>query len=613
MPPMQPQTHRPIDWPLVAATLALAALAVLPRYWGLGVRPPMHDESMFAFYGFDAMRSGHYTHMPILHGPALELTVGWVFRLFGDSLASARAWIATCSLVALTAALGLVPRRGRWWFALLLLTSPVLLYYSRFFRNEMLFNALLMLGMLGVARSLSPTPWRMAWGTLGMAALLALLCVKENALFVYASGISFAIVCGSARLIRPPDGDSGKGWRAATGRAGTWLRGLVSPAAGWPAGWGWLLGTILGLGVVAFVYGRTTPDGTFSPLANLGQSWTYWVGQHREYRIEGPLHYHLPIIATYELPILLMLAAGLILDATRGLRAAAAYVGALVAWVALWWLWSVLPVPGLFQKAFDFLHIAPNTSMLVLGLIIVPLLVWSLRALDRHRTLGAWMAWWAACSLFQYSSAGEKVPWLAVHITLPLYLTLPWVWEPAMRHWGRRGWTVAAVLVLAATGLALRNDLALIGPRAANPAERILYNHTTPEFDRLCKSFLAEWGRDTEAIPLDKRTVVMQGAPSWPGYWYFRHCRCVQPVGDRIPAGADLVLGDVGDLDKLEAAAPSGEWVRVNLSLRDAWLADWPAKGTLWRSLWRYYWLREVWHPTGGYPISALEPTCPRR
>lgn len=615
-------TDRPNAWPLIAATLAIAALALLPRYWGLGVRPPMHDESMFAFYGFDAMRTGHYNHMPILHGPALMLSVGWVFRIFGDSMAVARAWIATCSLVALAAGLGLVPRRGRWWFALLFLSSPVLLYYSRFFRNEMLFNGVLMLGMLGMARSLSrspsPSPWRMAWGALGVAAMLALLCVKENALFVYASGVSFALVVGLIGLVRclaRPGGMGAEGLRALSGRGLARLRGAfgLAGAGGWGFGWGWILGGVLGASVVAVVFGRTTPDETFSPLANLGRSWTYWEGQHSEHRIEGPIHYHLPIIALYELPILLMLAAGLVRDAVGSLRRAAFYVGALAAWAGLWKLWSLGPPPAAFQRVFDFLHIDPDVSMLVLGLLIVPLLVWSLLAIGRRRMLGAWMAWWAACSLFQYSSAGEKVPWLAVHMTLPLYLALPWIWASAARHWGRRGWAVAAVLVLATTGLALRNDIALIGPRAADPVERILYNHTTPEFGRFCNSYLSEWERLSESIPLEQRTVVMNGAPSWPGYWYFRHCRTLPAGKGSIPADADLVLGEVGDIDRLAAMDSAADWVRVDLSLREAWLAEWPKEETRWLSWWRYYWLREVWHPTGGYPIAALEPRCLRR
>ena len=219
-----------------------------------------------------------------------------------------------------------------------------------------------------------------------------------------------------------------------------------------------MLGIAAGLAFVLLVYGITFvpaehPEFTMSanklvakleaPLFNMKASWDYWKDQHMQHRIEGPLHYHLPILATYELPLLLLIGAGLIWDASRRSRRAIFYGVAIWLWLLLWVVWRRTSfatfwdfdplknphIPPLFLEGITkFLHISPDLSMLVLGLLITPLLVWSILSLREHRVLASWMGWWAACSLFQYSSAGEKVPWLALHIALPFYMMAGWLW-----------------------------------------------------------------------------------------------------------------------------------------------------------------------------------------
>ena len=64
----------------------------------------------------------------------------------------------------------------------------------------------------------------------------------------------------------------------------------------------------------------------------------------------------------------------------------------------------------------------------------------------------ALLGFWAASSLFAYSYAGEKMPWLTVHITLPAILTTAWALGrlidgldgELLRR--QRGWLVVALL-----------------------------------------------------------------------------------------------------------------------------------------------------------------------
>ncbi|HOR26495.1 MAG TPA: TIGR03663 family protein [Candidatus Sumerlaeota bacterium] len=663
------------------AAAGLVALAILLRAVGLDQRPVIHDESMFAYYAWSAMRNGHYTHLPILHGPTLILITGRVFSWFGDSIATGRAWIAAISLVVLAAGMGLWPRRYRWWFAPVLFTSPILLYYSRFLRNEMLFSAVLMVGLLGAARGISRRQSAALWAMPGAACLIGLIAIKENALFVWATLASFGLVYavrrlvwrGPARALRPrrrrrprPAAPAGPPARL---QRGTYMNpsyetvvkgrpGAVSDALssgtetprGDPAGvadaaresWlptalAWIWGAALGCGFVYFIYHVTTGPDSRHALANLASSWTYWREQHQLHRISGPIHYYLPILLLYELPALLLLAAGLVWDAGLRRRRGLVYLGAVGLWLLVWLAWIPLARVGFIARVGEFLHVEPNGSMLVLGVIIAVLLAWSILQLEQHRPLASFIGWWAACSLFQYSSAGEKVPWLAVHIALPLIMMLGWVWAPRLRTMGRRGRALVLAWLVLTFAVALRNDYFLIFQgRDSDPRERIVYNHTSPRFDALCRQLLSNWEVYSDEIPLARRRVVLIGAPFWPGVWYFRDCNWVSPAQapEALGEGDDLIIGDQSRLEDLLRRVDMAEWNALRLSLRNAWVPAWPPGrpetdtwaeslraipawlGYLGRALpvwWKYYWDREPWTPTGEYPIIAIEPMTMRR
>ena len=685
-------------WPWVASILV--AMTLLMRLIMLGDRPVMHDESMFAYYAYVFFESGSYTHLPILHGPTLMLASGTLFAIFGDSIAVARAFIAVASLVMLAATLALVPRRYRLGFAPLLITSPVLLYYSRFLRDDILFSAVLMVGMaaLAVALSRRRRPGlmvRAACAALGMFMFVALAGIMENAAFVYATGATFLLLLAAQR-----HGWRGwhwwHGWHGWDGRHGRHGNAALRPSppptvaaspegsrpaipcrqGRWIVGAGWSAGFLLGLAYLAFVYGMTLGpsfqdearravagdapetlraiylkklDLTASQQAqvtvrlmadswrNVKESWDYWMGQHEQHRISGTSHYYLPILLTYELPMCLLLVAGLIWDACRRnacraclpRRRAAVYAAGATTWVALWLLWKLVSAnfaPAWLAASERFLHLAPDASALTLGFLITPVLVWSILSLREHRVLAAWMGWWLACSLFQYSSAGEKVPWLAVHIALPLYLTVVWLWAPRLRRLGRPGGTgngaavvVVMGVVVAASLLALRNDIPLIGSRSADPAERIVYNHTTPWLHRTLESRAALWNTMQDSVPLKQRRVVMTGDGVWPAVWYLRHFS-YQLADDNqklltVPEDTDLIIGTPERLAPLREGTQAGRFMAHEGSLRDGWIQTSPSGesgldllGSGMAKLWRYYWAREPWTPRSRFPILVLDP-----
>ena len=130
----------PVRWE-VGAYLSLLAVALAMRLWDLGSRAMHHDESMHALFSFFLSQGRAYEHNPLLHGPFQFHANALTFFLLGDSDVTAR----LLSVLFGTALVGLpwflrghLGRTGALVTSLLLAFSPTMLYFSRFARNDIL-------------------------------------------------------------------------------------------------------------------------------------------------------------------------------------------------------------------------------------------------------------------------------------------------------------------------------------------------------------------------------------------------------------------------------------------------------------------------------------------
>ena len=150
-------------WEIFAWLILILAALVL-RFHMLGVRAMSHDESLHAYYSYVFSSKGTYQHDPMMHGPLLFHMNSIVFRLFGDSDLTARVVpaVAGAGIVALTLAyrryLGAV---GALVAAFLFTVSPSLLFYSRYIRNDVYSVFFAMLWILGAFRyaDTGKLPW----------------------------------------------------------------------------------------------------------------------------------------------------------------------------------------------------------------------------------------------------------------------------------------------------------------------------------------------------------------------------------------------------------------------------------------------------------------------
>jgi len=187
----------------------------------------------------------------------------------------------------------------------------------------------------------------------------------------------------------------------------------------------------------------TNPDGFGSGIWN---SLDYWLEQQGEQRGGQPFFYYLVLLPAYEfLPLLFAFAtAGVALaKATFGPNTSEGHFARIVFLLA-----GSLAILAVAAGAGGM-----STAGMVLGLMALALLVFSLRA----NPLLRFLAFWMLMSLFAYSVAGEKMPWLNVHLTLPVIIlaayTLGQLWELARAgEWRLRLPSYICPLLAAALG-----------------------------------------------------------------------------------------------------------------------------------------------------------------
>jgi predicted membrane-bound mannosyltransferase len=388
-------------------------LAGLSRFVDLGRRAMSHDESLHAFLAFKLYQVGSYRHDPATHGPLLQHLNAAVFWLIGASDATAR-------LVPALAGVGLVAvlwgfrrylgRAGALLAALLVVISPSLTFYSRYLRNDLSICLFSLVWAYGLLRYLEER--RPRWLALVTLAMAASFLSKEVAFIFGAIAGAFCAglflwrrLHGRERwresapgdlavlmltLVLPFGGCAGvvllggdpyhyttRADQVHDGAAVIFLVGLsvltarlwFGPGPGF-RGWARLMSGFWGLQALFFTTLFTNvPVGLATGIVG---SLAYWLRQQPVRRGGQPWFYYPLLAGLYEfLPALLAVAAAV--EVIR--RRARAEPGG--------------EIPGAL----------PGRD--------VPL---------------AFCLWWAVAGWIAYSAAGEKMPWLLVHLVLPLCL-----------------------------------------------------------------------------------------------------------------------------------------------------------------------------------------------
>jgi uncharacterized protein (TIGR03663 family) len=416
-----------------AIYLAIFVLAVVSRFWDLGARAMSHDESLHALYSYYLYNGSGYVHNPMMHGPFLFHANALIYFLFGDDDFTARIVPALFGVFMVMSPLLLrrwLGRLGAVITAILLLISPSFLYYSRYIRNDIyiaVWTILLIAALFHFVRTRKP-----GWFYLGAAVLMLSLATKENAyifgyigllfilelilwerfrprtqLWLYAGGAVLSLILLFAAYLvgRAPAGGAETA-EATAGYAKLVVAVLTVVGGTLPAvllsatllrsrsprlssveealrtlSWQhWLIAAILMFLIYALLFTTffTNPLGLGTGIFG---SISYWLAQQEVERGGQPWYYYLLLLPMYEFVPLLF---------------------SLIATVYYF-------VRGLVRRPEPMPSEEEEVDQVELG-----------ESKGSEARFVAFLILWTIATLFTYSWAGEKMPWLVVHPVLPM-------------------------------------------------------------------------------------------------------------------------------------------------------------------------------------------------
>lgn len=193
-----------------ALYISIFVLALVSRFWDLGVRAISHDESLHAYYAWKLYHGQGFQHSPLMHGPLRFHLDALTFGLFGADDFTARIPAAIFGVALVMAPILLrrwLGRRGALLTSFLFLISPTILYHQRYIRDEpfmILYGALMLWTVLSYARERSPK-----WLYLAAAITGFMYTTMESAFIYVAIFGAFAVLAGVFEVAR--DSGWGKG------------------------------------------------------------------------------------------------------------------------------------------------------------------------------------------------------------------------------------------------------------------------------------------------------------------------------------------------------------------------------------------------------------------
>jgi predicted membrane-bound mannosyltransferase/DNA-binding beta-propeller fold protein YncE len=127
-----------LSWEVILFGIILL-IAVISRFYDLGARVMSHDETSHVYYAWRLFKGMGYSHDPITHGPFQFHFLTLIYFLLGDSDYTARIPAALTSVATILFLWKYRRYLGSWGTlaaALMFLISPFMLYYGRYVRNE---------------------------------------------------------------------------------------------------------------------------------------------------------------------------------------------------------------------------------------------------------------------------------------------------------------------------------------------------------------------------------------------------------------------------------------------------------------------------------------------
>ena len=197
---------------VLASLVAMTVAGFVLRFLNLGARVAHQDEGRVGYWIIRYLESGVWEYRAIVHGPFLFHVNKYVFGFLGPSDFTSRLVVAVIgALLPLTAWLFREHLRDSEVLALgfLLTLNPVLVYYSRFMRNDLPLAAFMLLAAGLAVRYYDTRKYRYVYGSVGAFALG--MTTKENGLLYAACWLGAAALLLDHRMFVASQGDADRG------------------------------------------------------------------------------------------------------------------------------------------------------------------------------------------------------------------------------------------------------------------------------------------------------------------------------------------------------------------------------------------------------------------
>ncbi len=292
------------NFALYLGFVLIIALAFFLRLYRLDERVFHHDEAAVGYFTYKLFNDGTYSYDPSFHGPFMYYATAGMFRLFGDSDYSARllpALLGAAMLFLLFPLRRYIGNAGMLFAAFFLALSPSFLYYSRFYREDIFvafFSMLMLVCAVKYAEKYGEESYsgmRVFYLFAGAVSLASMAALKENAYIAMALIVLFLFLL----LIRE------RGYHGLIEKIKRFDKKLLITAAEGAF-------FTLVLLIIFSLYYTGKPLDIYGMYAAVEKAVSHWYEMHRMRRIGGPLYFYLPMLALYELPVLIFGIAGII-------------------------------------------------------------------------------------------------------------------------------------------------------------------------------------------------------------------------------------------------------------------------------------------------------------
>jgi uncharacterized protein (TIGR03663 family) len=491
----------------------LFVLSIGLHLWQLDVKAMHHDESIHAWMSYKfftgqgpftcagkitgadgtavARQSATYCYDPVYHGPSLYVLTLLSYFVFGVGEAQARLPMALAGIALVPMAWtlrSLIGRKAALLAAALVTISPSILYYTRFARHDalvLLWSMFMVVGLFRFLRSggaanlsLAAAGLALTWATHELVFILIFIGGSFFALralwewrprvFLIAAGVALA---ATALFMAAYFGVSQEQSSALYEFTHRLLGPVLMLAAGVlltvPMSFAWerrpvvierfadawrnersaiwaALATFLVIFTLLFTTFFAYPLGFFDGWY---QGIAYWLGSQHEFARGGqPWFYYLMLLPIYDLLALVFGLTGVIWLLSGGLRRRA---GADAEPIASEELESGNGRARIYEADSDGAADDRRAPIQAAGAgVAQPLIIY-------------FFGYWFIQALIGFSWAGEKMPWLLTHISLPATLLAAWVLAQLIKRvpWrGLRddfGWSVPLLTLVLITSVAV--------------------------------------------------------------------------------------------------------------------------------------------------------------